>query len=183
MQYLISDAIASPPEYQVYMHIVLVSSMTYQHLVSDAIASPPEHQADYSEKLLLFPDSYFPTDLRQSGGDIAPPRTAAARRTARAAAGLPPTGALVSVCVCVRMYVCVHTDGHMYIYVHRYMCKNIYIYIDRDIHIGLQPALENRPRPVPHLAGDPQRHHPGAGAALAAAISGRGKAPPRCRGG
>ncbi len=41
-----------------------------QYLVSDTIASPPEFQNLYSEKLLLFPYSYFPTDLRQSGGTM-----------------------------------------------------------------------------------------------------------------
>ena len=67
-----------------------------QYLISDAIASPPEFQADYSEKLLVFPHSYFPTDLRNSEPD--PPAAASAQqlREERKRRGLPEEGPLLS---------------------------------------------------------------------------------------
>jgi protein O-GlcNAc transferase len=67
-----------------------------QYLVSDTIASPPEFQSLYSEKLLLFPYSYFPTDLRQSGGTIHLPASPEALRDERLKRGLPAEGALIS---------------------------------------------------------------------------------------
>ena len=68
-----------------------------QYLISDTIASPPELQSDYSEKLMLFPFSYFPTDLRQSGGNIEQPASDMKRQQRlRSEKGLPPQGKLVS---------------------------------------------------------------------------------------
>ena len=67
-----------------------------QYLVSDTIASPPEFQSLYSEKLLLFPYSYFPTDLRQSGGTIHVPSSPEALRDERLKRGLPAEGALIT---------------------------------------------------------------------------------------
>ncbi|EKX51182.1 hypothetical protein GUITHDRAFT_134689 [Guillardia theta CCMP2712] len=54
--------------------ILALSPAKLQYLVSDKVASPPEFVQDYSEKLLLWPHCYFPSDLRQSGGEIRLPK-------------------------------------------------------------------------------------------------------------
>jgi hypothetical protein len=60
------------------------------YLISDAVASPPEFEADYSEKLLLFPYSYFPTDLRSPPPSFSSlPLRAVGANTARSS-GLNP---------------------------------------------------------------------------------------------
>jgi hypothetical protein len=59
-------------------------------------ASPPEFQSDYSERLLLFPHSYFPSDLRESGGGGGGTLRGRALREERRRRGLPERGALLS---------------------------------------------------------------------------------------
>ena len=95
---------AQPAELQTsYMGFCASTGAPYmQHMVVDRVVAPPEHQAQFSERLMVVPNSYFCNDHRQQAewsaiGNLPAPRSAAAVAAARAPyKELPSTGILLA---------------------------------------------------------------------------------------
>ena len=67
-----------------------------QYIITDRVASPPELQRSYSEKMMLMPSSYFPSNLRNGPPPPPSPPPRGRKRGGRKDRGLPVEGALLS---------------------------------------------------------------------------------------
>ena len=91
---------SQPSELQTsYMGFCASTGAPYmQHMIADRIVAPAEHQAQFSERLMIVPNSYFCNDHRQQEawahvGRAAPPSTPAG------------TAYIIYIHSCMRMYV------------------------------------------------------------------------------
>jgi len=61
------------------------------------------------------------------------PMPGGVRRRNETAAALRQVSVCISLCVYLRMYICIHahthTHTHTHVYVYKYMCRHVYIYI------------------------------------------------------